>query len=363
MSPWHSAANRAAEQLRTDEGGWCSMWSRALKRIIVLSLILGMAAGLVFSQAAAQSTPRTFKLAFHHPYQDLWSEALRRFADQVTQETNGAINFHIYYSGSLVPAAQIFSAVQSGVADFGWVATSYISGQFPALAPLEIPGAVNTTNTLKINKELAPIINRLLKPAGVRYLWPIPSGDAGTFCHGKTLLGESSWKGAKVRTAGRWASRSVQVWGGSPVTLPIQDLYTGLQRRTVDCALFLYTSGDSYKLPEVSSDITLYNFSVNWTGIITSLKVWNSLTPQQQKAIDDAGQAAAAWVQDQTMSVEQQLPKKWEANGSMKVVDPTAAQRQELLSALKPVRDEACKNAGQACTEIEGILEKYAGPQ
>ena len=57
--------------------------------------------------------------------------AFKSFMDEVTEKTDGKITFETYFSGTLHPAAEALSALQSGLTDITFVAPSNLPDQLP----------------------------------------------------------------------------------------------------------------------------------------------------------------------------------------------------------------------------------------
>ena len=55
----------------------------------------------------------------------------------------------------------------------------------------------------------------------------------------------------KIRTLGGAQDSVIKALGGVPVQIPAPDLYTALQRGTVDGTIMAYTSAQSYKMDEI----------------------------------------------------------------------------------------------------------------
>lgn len=60
-------------------------------------------------------------------------EYLKKAAAEVEKRTEGRIKFEIYWSESLVKVKEMPKAVQRGVCDVAWVASSYHPAEIPGL--------------------------------------------------------------------------------------------------------------------------------------------------------------------------------------------------------------------------------------
>jgi hypothetical protein len=92
-------------------------------------------------------------------------------------------------------------------------------------------------------------------------------------------------RGLKIRTAGGAQSNWVRALGGVPVSVPIGDVYSGLERGSIDCTLSDPTNLDKgNKFWEVAKAVTRLPMGVvlgaNW---IYNRDAWKALTTPQRR--------------------------------------------------------------------------------
>jgi TRAP-type C4-dicarboxylate transport system substrate-binding protein len=92
--------------------------------------------------------------------------------------------------------------------------------------------------------------------------------------------------GLKLRAAskpqGEWISRL----GGAPISMGAEDLYSALQRGTIDATLQGWTTFGSYKLADVTSYHLDVKFGTSTIMLFMSKKKFDSLPAVAQKAIE-----------------------------------------------------------------------------
>ena len=77
------------------------------------------------------------------------------WAKEVNKRTNGKVNVEVYYSNTLLDAANMVDGVKKGVADIGLFTSSYEVGSFPLGQIADLPnGYGNATIASKVNKAL-----------------------------------------------------------------------------------------------------------------------------------------------------------------------------------------------------------------
>jgi len=324
----------------------------------ILPLCFFLAAGSLSSWAATEQIPRLqIKLASHAPEADLTSRQIKFWADTVTRRTGGRITFQYFWGGSLLNIAQQFDGVRDGLTD---VATTAISGKIPDVAVLEVPFAfpLDDDNLLKFQDEVNGVLDEIFQRYNQKLIFnPSITADPVT-CKSKFLDSPRAWNGALVRTAGRWQSETLKAWGASPTQINIGDLYTGLQRGTVDCTLLVYNLLDSFRIYEVGKYITRIDHSINYTSLTVNLDLWKKLGPQTQNVFLEAGQEAEKKGLEFRKDVTVNTIEKFKKEG-VRFCTPSRAELTRLRDATNQVWEQIKKVQGEAGRRIMAIAAKY----
>jgi len=232
--------------------------------------------------------------------QSAWPDTLvqygtggKRLVDTIERLSGGDMELRFHAPNALVPTLQIFEAVSKGSVDAGWGASAFWAGQIKA-APFfsAVPFGPNPTELLSWiyyggGKE---VYEEMYAKRGVK----------GIFC-GVTAPEASGWfseeitsldqlQGLKMRAAG-FAAAVLEKYGVSAQLTAPGDLYTALERGTIDAAelsmpavdlnLKLYEVADHYYFPGWHQPSTLLELIVN-------METWEGLTDQQQAIVEAA---------------------------------------------------------------------------
>jgi len=154
-----------------------------------------------------------------------------------------------------------------------------VSGDVPILDGVDLAG-MNTDirQARKVADAMVPVANKELERLGIKLVATYPFSGQMLFCR-KPIANLSDIKGLKVRTNGPSAADLVKALGGQPVSLAFGEVYTALERGTVDCGITGAGSGNGVKWPEVTTH--LYTLSLSWStsGYFVNLAWWNKLDP------------------------------------------------------------------------------------
>ena len=134
----------------------------------------------------------------------------------------------------------------------------------------------------------------------------------------KPIKSLSDVKGIRVRCAGGYEALQIAALGGNVVFLPAPEVYTAMEKGALDACFTPVTSYYKYKLYEIGKqhhllDIAKFNGTV---GLITiSLKTWNTLPDDVQKAISEAGKEYSEMEAENIITLDQDYRDKMKQAG------------------------------------------------
>ncbi|MEH0072630.1 sialic acid TRAP transporter substrate-binding protein SiaP [Pannonibacter sp. Pt2-lr] len=144
--------------------------------------------------------------------------------------------------------------------------------------------------------------------------------------------------GVKLRMPGSDAWQFLgKALGASPVPMAFTEVYTGLQTGAIDGQDNPLPTNRDVKFYEVTKQIVLTSHLVDLNYIAFSKKVWDSLTPEQQAAVQKAADDAAESGRQKQLALESELEQFFKDKG-LKVYTPdveafrTHVQKQYLES-------------------------------
>ena len=259
----------------------------------VMKRLAGVALGLAVTASAVQAAELKFAnyMAPNHPYV---AGAFDPFAAKVAAATGGALTIRVYNGGELgAGAADQYSRVVDGVAEFAFGLPGLTSATFPLTLLTELPGVITEAEgTATIWKNID-----LFRPEFERVqlvgLWS--NAQNILFTRDKAVRTPADVAGLKIRVPSRNAGLVVESWGGSPVSMPVNEIYNAMQTGVIDGAMIDGTATMSFKLGEVANFLTVgMNSTISPFFIIMNLDAYDALPADQQQAVLTAGQEISA---------------------------------------------------------------------
>lgn len=251
-------------------------------------------AAVGFALAAVSASAEELKFAnFMAPTHPYVAGAFQPFADQVAAATGGSVTVKLYNGGELGagPVDQ-FARVVDGVAELAVGLPGYTAANFPLTLLSELPGVLTEADgTATIWKHidlLAPEYERVKLIS----LWS--SAQNVLYMRDKVVRTPADMAGLKIRVPSRNAGLIVEAWGGTPVSMPVSDIYNSLQTGVIDGAMIDGTATMAFKLGEVANSLTVgMQTTISPFFIVMNRDAFEGLSPEDQAALEKVGREAS----------------------------------------------------------------------
>ncbi|MAU50957.1 MAG: hypothetical protein CMN17_00970 [Roseovarius sp.] len=287
----------------------------------------------------------------------------RYWMDRVTELTDGEVKFQYFGAGQLGSLRDMFSMVQSGVVDIGYVPPAYNGGTMPLAGVHTLPGlfSQSTVGTPAFFDTVTsdPILQNDFLANGMRPVWGVMTSTYNLFTRGKEIDGLEDIKGLKLKTIAGNMAESVKALGGAPVDIPSPETYQAIRTGTVDGTIFPTTSVYSYKLDEVIDTAVMgIDLFVYWAPYVIREDVWQGLAPAHREAMQQAAQEAMQRVAEETDRSAAELEGKMR-NSGIKVIVLDEAQREQVKAATVPVFDAWVSGMEERGLPGDEVLEAF----
>ena len=235
---------------------------------------LALAAGLcVASVGYAQET--TLRLVSAFPENVIYVQRLQPWIQKFNAEGKGVLQINFIGGPRAIPSFELGNAVKTGVVDMALNTGAFYTNVMPEadfLKLTQIPVAEQRKNGAfdAINK----VWN---EKANMQYLARTVENQPFHIYTNKKI-DKPDLNGQKIRITPVYRD-FFQALGANVITTPPGEVYTALERGTVDCGITGAGSGNGVKWPEVSTH--LYTLALSWStsGYFVNLGWWNKLDP------------------------------------------------------------------------------------
>jgi TRAP-type C4-dicarboxylate transport system substrate-binding protein len=135
--------------------------------------------------------------------------------------------------------------------------------------------------------------------------------------------------------------------GANPVVVSINEVFTALQQGVMDGVYTTITMMAQTKTYEVAKEITSLNNTLGMTFLVMNLDKFNSLTPEQQATMEEAGRAYIAAQREASMTETERVVAEMEATGAV-YYSLNAEEVIPFREAVEPVYDKWRSQIGEA---------------
>ncbi|THB81803.1 MAG: C4-dicarboxylate ABC transporter substrate-binding protein [Desulfobacteraceae bacterium] len=306
-----------------------------MKHLGQILILLGVIFFLCSGPAAAKSIKLTYSNFF--PPTHIQSKLSQSWCDEVKKRTNGAVIVEYYPAGTLTKSKQIYDGVVSGLSDIGTALFAYTRGRFPVMEAVDLPlgyqsGVAATKVVNAVYNEFKP---KELMDTKVMYLHAHGPGVLHT--KGKAVTTMADFKGMKFRGHGT-SALVIKALGGTPVSMPMPDLYPSLQKGIIQGALYPIEVNKGWKMAEVTDHLTM-STSIAYTSsfyVVMNKDRWGALPADIKKIISQINlewvdKHAAAWDSSDKVGLDYFKSK------GHKVVELAPAEAANWEKAVEPV--------------------------
>lgn len=214
------------------------------------------------------------------------------FTMSVEKATAGDITFDLHVGGALLPIATSLEGIRDGIADVGNVVAAYIPASLPKNNVVaDIGFALDDHMASAFAVTEMNIKNAALQAEWAEY--DVVFG--GGFSTPPYLLmcvtpirSVADVEGKKIRTASGSHVELIKTLGGEPVSVPFTDVYTGMERGSLDCVLSSAENlGTAYTLWDVVTSVTVLPLGTHISGgaWIYNQSTWGRLSVDQRKSL------------------------------------------------------------------------------
>jgi TRAP-type transport system periplasmic protein len=220
------------------------------------------------------------------PQYRLWEE----WAQAVEKRTNGRVKFEFTSLPELgFGGAETIRITKTGVVDIAEFYLGYVAGELPMVELLEIPGLFPADQEVmqKAFHAWKPHLVKLIdqKVNGVLLATAFAS-DQFLFSK-KPVRKPEDFKGLKTRVHSVAIAQLTAGLGGEPLTVAFAEVYTALERGTLDAAFTASFAGHSQKWYEVTKHLVGPLTQVVQLPLVINKTIWKKLPPDVQHIMQE----------------------------------------------------------------------------
>ena len=278
---------------------------------------------------------------------DPYGIGARYFKSEVEKLTNGQVQVQLYPNRQIGDEKQLMEGMRFGTVDAGFVTNAVLAQIEPAFQVNDLPflysSAAQAQKVLDgpVGQDLAA---RLAKK-GIVTLGFMEGGFRQMINNKKPVTGPDDVKGVKYRVMQNPTYIDMfNSMGGAAVPMACGETYTAVQQGTVDGLEIPVAVIDAAKYFEVTKFLSLTNHTYSMIGLLMSKRAFDKLTPEQRKAVVEAGKIATAMQRKTVAANEQGLIDGLKAKG---MTVNSIGDVSQFRKSVAPMYDKAKAAVGE----------------
>lgn len=304
-----------------------------------------LALALAFPAMAQELKPATLRMANVVPENSWFGRQHKWWAGEVEKRSGGKLKVQIFWTESLVKWKDALPGIQSGVADFAWVSSTYFPSQLPNYLMLDNlfnfgDDYVAALLALMDTVDNEPNLKAELAKEDIILIAPHISGHAPVGTK-RALSSIRELKGKSLRTYGGVRTQFYTNLGANPIFMSFSDMYEAMNRGTIDSlgdmAIVL---SNAFKLYEVVKYVTANNppgvhgnGGALASGFYMSRKKFDALPKATQTMLLDLRKEYAIRYAQTLMDDEAAIRNEWKTKHGVSFSDASPADAKFILEA------------------------------
>jgi TRAP-type transport system periplasmic protein len=342
----------------------------AVRKVIIVFLSIG----LLFLSACGSNSAQGGTKSNNHGIQERIIKAgiglnedhpegqgLLKFKEIVEKKSGGKLKVQTYFSATLGDDLKMTEALQSGTQEITIPSTSPLVGMIKEFGIFDFPFLFNTAEEADAILD-GPIGKKLLEKLpehrliGLAY-WENGFRNVTNSKHPINTIDD--FKGLKLRTMQNQVHiDAFKKLGANPTPMAFSEVFTALESKTVDGQENPLATIKSNKYYEVQDYLSLTKHVYTPFVFLVSKKFWDSLSPEEQKILQDAAVEAGKYQRELSRQEDKKALEELKKTG-IKINEVSDGERKKMEEAIKPVIDKYAKEFGEdLVNEMYSELEK-----
>ena len=277
-----------------------------------------------------------------------WAEGGRKFAELMNKATGGKVTVNVYAADQLTNGNQsegIQALMNGDPVQISMHSNLIYSAFDPRFNVVSLPYLFDSVEDAdaKLDGEAGEMMKAILSEYGLHCMGIAENGFRQLTNNVHEIKSVEDMKNIKIRVAGsNLLMECYKRWGADATNMNWSETYTALQQKTVEGQENPLPAIDSASVQEVQPYCSLWNANYDCLFFCINQKLYDSLTPEQQAVVDEAGQKAVAYERYINRAGNDDIMSRWQEKNGVSI---TAYEDMDIASF---------KNA------VEGIDEWYA---
>ncbi|MEX2536071.1 MAG: TRAP transporter substrate-binding protein [Trueperaceae bacterium] len=289
------------------------------------------------------------------PESNYHTEGAIRFAELVSERTDGALSVTVHSGGSLgYRGPEVLRVVRNGVVPIAEVFMENVVGDEPIFGLFALPLTTDYDEAWNLYQIARPHFDEALEGHNQIMLWTSPWAPQGLYVQ-ERVEEPSDLEGLTVRTSGENLTRFVDALGARALTIPFGELYTALATGVVNSVATSPTTGVDASLWEVTNyfyPTFIPNIPLNFATL--NRGAFNRLSEEDQQIVLDTANEVEQFLWETAREQRTEDQQRLEAEGMTIVTDVPPSVVEHFQAPAEDLINDWVESVGEAGEAILG---------
>lgn len=300
----------------------------------------GTAVSVAALLAATPAMAKNFKIAVGDGAGGTQEALGKAFIEALEAKTDGRHTGTLFLNGQLGSEQDTVNDAAMGLLDFSILAINNVTPFSPSVGVLTLPYMILSLEDAEaltqgpVGQEL---VDNTVRDSGVRIIGWAYSGFRVLTNSKKPVTSVADLQDLVIRVPkNEIMIATYQAWGVNPTPMAWSETFAGLQTKVVDGQDNPYITIYAMKFDEVQDHVTNLRYLFSIEPLVISETLYQDLSPEDQQAVLDSGQAATEFSAEYLRAQEEQI-KTVLAERGMQIADPADGEQEFIDLATAAV--------------------------
>ena len=246
-----------------------------------------------------------------------WADGGRKFGELMEKATGGKVKVNIYAADQLTNGNQsegIQALMNGDPVQISMHSNLIYSAFDPRFNVVSLPFIYDSYDDAdaKFDGEAGEKLKEILSEYGLHCMGIAENGFRELTNSKREIKSVDDMKNLKVRVAGsNLLMECYKRWGADATNMNWSETYTALQQNTVEGEENPLPAIDAASVQEVQPYCSMWDAIYDCLFFCINEDIYNGLTPEQQKVVDEAGQKAVEYERYINRSGDDEIKERW----------------------------------------------------
>ena len=256
-----------------------------------------------------------------------WADGGRKFGELMEKATGGKVKVNIYAADQLTNGNQsegIQALMNGDPVQISMHSNLIYSAFDPRFNVVSLPFIYDSVEDAdaKFDGEAGEKLKEILGEYGLHCMGIAENGFREITNSKHKIKSVDDMKNLKVRVAGsNLLMECYKRWGADATNMNWSETYTALQQNTVEGQENPLPAIDAASVQEVQPYCSMWDAIYDCLFFCINEDIYNSLTPQQQEVVDEAGQKAVEYERYINRSGDDEIKERWASQNGVTITE------------------------------------------